>query len=30
MNPARITFTALPTGQPAAIADVRIEGQHDP
>jgi hypothetical protein len=26
----RITFTALPPGQPATIADVKIEGQHWP
>ncbi len=26
----RVTFTAVPAGQPAAIADVKIEGQHWP
>ena len=26
----RITFTALPPGQPAAIADVKITGNHWP
>jgi len=26
----RLTFTALPAGQPASIAGVKIEGQHWP